>query len=132
MGILSWLIVGLIAGFIGSKIVNRTGEGLVRDILLGILGAMVGGAIFTELGFAGVTGVNLASIVVAVIGAIIVLVVYHAIEASARVLERRGLGPDRAIPRPRCWSLATATPEVQANSMEPDRRPPSASRVHLS
>ena len=54
-GILSWVIVGLIAGFIGSKIVNRTGEGLVRDILLGILGAVVAGAIFTELGLVGVT-----------------------------------------------------------------------------
>jgi uncharacterized membrane protein YeaQ/YmgE (transglycosylase-associated protein family) len=68
MGILSWLIVGLIAGFIGSKIVNRTGEGMVRDILLGILGAIVGDAIFTELGLVGVSGVNLMSIVVAAIG----------------------------------------------------------------
>jgi uncharacterized membrane protein YeaQ/YmgE (transglycosylase-associated protein family) len=82
MGILSWLIVGLIAGFIGSKIVNRTGEGLVRDILLGILGAIVGGDIFTALGLAGVTGVNMSSIVVAAIGAIIVLVVYHAIRGQ--------------------------------------------------
>jgi uncharacterized membrane protein YeaQ/YmgE (transglycosylase-associated protein family) len=69
MGILSWVIVGLIAGFIGSKIVNRGGEGLVRDILLGILGAVVGDAIFTELGLVGVTGVNLTSIVIAAIGA---------------------------------------------------------------
>ena len=49
MGILSWLIVGLIAGFIGSKIVNRGGEGLLRDILLGILGAVVGDAISPNL-----------------------------------------------------------------------------------
>ena len=82
MGILSWLIVGLIAGFIGSKIVNRGGEGLLRDILLGILGAVVGDAIFTELGLVGVTGVNLTSIVVAAIGAIIVLVVYHAVRGK--------------------------------------------------
>ena len=82
MGILSWVIVGLIAGFIGSKIVNRGGEGLVRDILLGILGAIVGDAIFTELGLVGVTGVNLTSIVVAAIGAIIVLVVYHAVRGK--------------------------------------------------
>jgi uncharacterized membrane protein YeaQ/YmgE (transglycosylase-associated protein family) len=79
MGILSWAIVGLIAGFIGSKVVNRTGEGLVRDIILGILGAVVGDAIFTQLGYVGVTGVNLASIVVAAIGAILILVVYHAV-----------------------------------------------------
>jgi len=82
MGILSWLIVGLIAGFIGSKIVNRTGEGMVRDILLGILGAIVGDAIFTELGLVGVSGVNLTSIVVAAIGAIIVLVLYHAVRGQ--------------------------------------------------
>jgi len=79
MGILSWAIVGLIAGFIGSKVVNRTGEGLVRDIILGILGAVVGVVIFTRLGYVGVTGVNLASIVVAAIGAILILVVYHAV-----------------------------------------------------
>jgi len=79
MGILAWLIVGLIAGFIGSKIVNRTGEGLVRDIILGIIGAVVGGAIFQAFGYAGVTGVNVPSIAVAVIGAGIVLVVYHAL-----------------------------------------------------
>jgi uncharacterized membrane protein YeaQ/YmgE (transglycosylase-associated protein family) len=72
-------VVGLIAGFIGSKIVNRSGEGIVRDIVLGIIGAIVGGAIFQGLGHSGVTGVNLYSIFVAVIGAIIVLVLYHAI-----------------------------------------------------
>ena len=49
MGILSWLVVGLIAGFIGSKVVNRSGEGLVRDIILGVIGAVVGDAIFTNL-----------------------------------------------------------------------------------
>jgi len=59
--------------------VNRTDEGLVRDIILGVLGAVVGDAIFTELGLVGVTGINLTSIVVAAIGAILILVVYHAI-----------------------------------------------------
>ena len=76
---LSWIVVGLIAGFIGSKIVNRSGEGFVRDIILGIIGAIVGGAIFHALGRSSVTGINLYSIFVAVIGAIIVLVAYHAI-----------------------------------------------------
>jgi uncharacterized membrane protein YeaQ/YmgE (transglycosylase-associated protein family) len=79
MGIISWIVVGLIAGFIGSKIVNRTGEGLVRDLALGIIGGFVGGWIFTMLGASGVTGVNLYSIFVAVIGAVVVLLVYHAI-----------------------------------------------------
>ena len=58
MGIISWIVIGLIAGFIGSKIVNKTGEGLIRDIILGIIGAFVGGWIFTTMGAAGVTGVT--------------------------------------------------------------------------
>jgi uncharacterized membrane protein YeaQ/YmgE (transglycosylase-associated protein family) len=79
MSIIGWIILGLIAGFIASKIVNKSGEGLVRDILLGVVGALVGGFLFTHLGTAGVTGVNLYSMFVSVVGAIIVLVAYHAI-----------------------------------------------------
>jgi uncharacterized membrane protein YeaQ/YmgE (transglycosylase-associated protein family) len=79
MSILAWLILGLIAGFIGSKIVNKSGEGLLIDIALGIVGAIVGGYLFNTFGHVGVTGLNIYSLVVAVIGAIVVLVVYHAI-----------------------------------------------------
>ena len=79
MGIISWIILGLIAGFIGSKIVNKTGEGFFLDIVLGIVGAIVGGVIFTAVGATGVTGFNLYSMFVAVVGAIVVLVLYHAI-----------------------------------------------------
>jgi uncharacterized membrane protein YeaQ/YmgE (transglycosylase-associated protein family) len=79
MSILAWLILGLIAGFIGSKIVNRTGEGLVLDIVLGVVGALVGGFLFNMFGAVGVTGLNLWSLVVAVVGAIVVLIVYHMI-----------------------------------------------------
>lgn len=79
MGFLSWIILGLIAGFIGSKIVNKTGEGLFLDIILGIVGGVVGGWLMSLFGLAGVSGVNLYSILVAVIGAIVVLWVYHAI-----------------------------------------------------
>jgi uncharacterized membrane protein YeaQ/YmgE (transglycosylase-associated protein family) len=79
MGIISWLILGLIAGFIGSKLVNKQGEGLILDIVLGIVGAFVGGFIFHLLGFAGVSGLNLWSMLVAVIGAVVVLVIYHAV-----------------------------------------------------
>ena len=78
MSILAWLVLGLIAGFIGSKIVNKTGEGLIMDIVLGIVGAFVGGFIFTHFfGAAGVTGLNLYSMFVAVVGAIVVLLIYH-------------------------------------------------------
>jgi uncharacterized membrane protein YeaQ/YmgE (transglycosylase-associated protein family) len=79
MSILGWIILGLISGFIASKIVNRTGEGFVLDIILGIVGAIVGGFLFTAVGASGVTGFNLYSMVVAVIGAIVVLVIYHAL-----------------------------------------------------
>ncbi len=79
MSILGWLILGLIAGFIASKIVNHTGSGVLLDIVLGIVGAMVGGWLFTTFGAAPVTGFNIYSMVVAVVGAVVVLVVYHAI-----------------------------------------------------
>ena len=79
MSIIGWIILGLIAGFIGSKIVNKTGEGFFLDIALGIVGAIVGGFLFTAVGATGVTGFNLYSMFVAIVGAIVVLVVYHAI-----------------------------------------------------
>jgi uncharacterized membrane protein YeaQ/YmgE (transglycosylase-associated protein family) len=79
MSIIAWIVLGLIAGFIASKIVNKRGEGLVRDILLGIVGALIGGWLFHAFGAAGVTGLNLYSLVVAVVGAIVLLVIYHAL-----------------------------------------------------
>ncbi|MDQ2763556.1 MAG: GlsB/YeaQ/YmgE family stress response membrane protein [Pseudomonadota bacterium] len=79
MSILIWLILGLIAGFIASKIVNKSGSGLMLDIVLGIVGAMVGGFLFSLVGAEPVTGLNIYSIIVAVIGAIVVLWIYHAI-----------------------------------------------------
>ena len=79
MSIIAWLILGLLAGFIGSKIVNKTGEGMILDIVLGIVGAVVGGYVFTLFGASGVNGLNLYSLLVAVVGAILVLVIYHAL-----------------------------------------------------
>lgn len=79
MSIIAWIVLGLIAGFIGSKIVNKRGDGMLRDILLGVIGAVVGGWLFHAFGAAGVSGLNLYSLLVAVIGAIVVLVIYHAI-----------------------------------------------------
>jgi uncharacterized membrane protein YeaQ/YmgE (transglycosylase-associated protein family) len=83
MSILAWIVLGLIAGFIGSKIVNKSGEGIVLDIVLGIIGALVGGWLFNRFGASGVTGVNLYSLLVAVIGSVVLLVVYHAIRRMA-------------------------------------------------
>ncbi len=84
MSILAWIVLGLIAGFIGSKIVNKTGEGLILDIVLGIVGAVVGGYLFTLFGAAPVDGLNLYSLLVAIVGAVVVLVVYHMITGSSR------------------------------------------------
>jgi uncharacterized membrane protein YeaQ/YmgE (transglycosylase-associated protein family) len=79
MSIVAWIILGLMSGFIASKIVNRTGEGVLLDIVLGIVGAIVGGFLFAQFGAAGVSGLNLYSMFVAVTGAIVVLLIYHAI-----------------------------------------------------
>ncbi len=83
MSFLAWIILGLIAGFIGSKIVNKRGEGILLDIILGIVGAIVGGFIFSLFGAHGVTGLNLYSLLVAVIGAIVVLWIYHGLVRRA-------------------------------------------------
>jgi uncharacterized membrane protein YeaQ/YmgE (transglycosylase-associated protein family) len=79
MSIFAWIILGLVAGFIGSKLVNKSGEGLILDIILGIIGAVVGGWLFNKFGAAGVSGLNLYSLLVAVVGAVVVLLVYHAL-----------------------------------------------------
>ena len=79
MGIIAWIILGLVAGFIASKIVNKTGEGFLMDVALGVIGALVGGFLFSLVGHQGVTGFNLWSLFVAVIGAIVVLLIYRAV-----------------------------------------------------
>ena len=85
MSIIVWLVLGLVAGFIGSKIVNKSGEGVVVDIVLGIVGAVVGGFLFSIVGASPVTGFNIYSIFVAVIGAIVVLAIYHAVTGRRAV-----------------------------------------------
>lgn len=84
MSILAWIVLGLIAGFISSKIVNRHGEGFLLDIVLGVVGAVVGGWIMAAVGGQGVNGFNLYSILVAVGGAVVVLVIWHAIHGTGR------------------------------------------------
>ncbi len=80
MSIIGWIIFGLIAGFIASKIVNKQGEGLIMDMVLGIVGAVVGGylvAFFTGHPYA--SSFSIASMIVAIFGAIVVLFIYHAV-----------------------------------------------------
>jgi uncharacterized membrane protein YeaQ/YmgE (transglycosylase-associated protein family) len=79
MSIIGWIVLGLISGFIASKIVNKQGEGCILDTVLGIVGALVGGFIFSALGHQKVTGFNLYSFIVAIVGAVVVLILYHAI-----------------------------------------------------
>jgi uncharacterized membrane protein YeaQ/YmgE (transglycosylase-associated protein family) len=79
MSLIAWIVLGLIAGFIGSKLVNKSGEGMILDILLGVVGAVVGGWLFRTFGMPGVTGLNIYSILVAVVGAAVFLIVYHAL-----------------------------------------------------
>ncbi len=93
MSIIAWLILGLISGFIASKIINKTGEGLIMDIVLGVVGAFVGGFLFTHVpvlanligGNSGVSGLNIPSLIIAVIGAGIVLILYHMVFRRRRI-----------------------------------------------
>lgn len=85
MSFISWIVLGLVAGFIGSKLVNRTGEGIVRDVLLGVVGAVIGGYLFNLFGEAGITGLNLYSILVAVVGSVVFLVAYHLVFRLSRL-----------------------------------------------
>ena len=79
MSFIAWIVLGLISGFIASKLVNKSGDGMIVDIILGVVGALVGGWLFHAFGMPGVTGLNVYSLVVAVIGAAVFLIVYHAI-----------------------------------------------------
>jgi uncharacterized membrane protein YeaQ/YmgE (transglycosylase-associated protein family) len=84
MSIISWIILGLIAGFVGAKIVNREGQGFWLDIALGIIGALVGGFLFGLFGASGVTGLNMWSMIVAIVGSIVVLLIYNAVISRRR------------------------------------------------
>ncbi len=85
MSVISWIILGVIAGFLGSKIVNKSGQGIIMDIVLGIVGAIVGGLIFNFFGQSGVTGLNIYSLIVSVIGAVVVLWLYHQVSGRRSV-----------------------------------------------
>jgi uncharacterized membrane protein YeaQ/YmgE (transglycosylase-associated protein family) len=83
MSFIAWIVLGLIAGFIASKLVNKSGEGMLMDILLGVVGSIVGGWLFNTFGMPGVTGLNLYSLLVAVVGAAVFLIIYHALTRRA-------------------------------------------------
>jgi uncharacterized membrane protein YeaQ/YmgE (transglycosylase-associated protein family) len=85
MSIIAWIVLGLISGFIASKIMNKSGEGFILDVVLGIVGAVVGGFIFNAVGAPGVNGVNIWSMIVAVLGAMVVLGIKHGVMGRGRV-----------------------------------------------
>jgi len=86
VSIIGWIVLGLIAGWIASKIVGGSSQGIFLDIALGIVGALVGGFLYsTLLGGPGVTGLNIGSIIVSIIAAIIVLWVYHAVTSRRTI-----------------------------------------------
>ncbi len=84
MTIIAWIVLGLIAGFIGSKIVSHHGQGVVVDVVLGVVGAVVGGFLFQLLGGPGVTGFNVWSLLVSVGGAVVVLLIWNALSGHGR------------------------------------------------
>lgn len=88
MSIIAWVVLGLIAGFISSKIMNGQGEGSILDIVLGVVGAVVGGFLFNLVGATGIDGFSIWSLLVATVGAMVVLGVKHALTGSSSRLSR--------------------------------------------
>ncbi len=84
MSLLAWIVLGVLAGFIASKLVNKSGDGFVLDLILGMVGSVAGGWLFNLFGMSGVTGLNLYSLLVSVAGAVVVLVIYHAVRGRRR------------------------------------------------
>lgn len=82
MTFIAWIVLGLVAGYIASQIVNKSGDGVLVDIGLGVVGAVAGGWLFNTFGMRGVSGLNLYSLMVAVLGAVAVLAVYHMVLRS--------------------------------------------------
>jgi uncharacterized membrane protein YeaQ/YmgE (transglycosylase-associated protein family) len=78
MSFIAWIVLGLIAGFIGNKLVNKKGKGILGNLIVGVVGALFGGFLFDLFGANGVTGLNLWSILVAVVGAVVLLAGYNA------------------------------------------------------
>lgn len=88
MSIIAWLVLGLLAGFIASQIVNRRGSGIFLDMVLGIIGALVGGWLFSLFGAREPTGLDLYSLLVATVGSTVVLLLYHALTGTGRTASR--------------------------------------------
>jgi uncharacterized membrane protein YeaQ/YmgE (transglycosylase-associated protein family) len=95
LSFVAWIVIGLVIGFIGNKILNKTGRGLGRDCLIGIVGAFVSGFLANLLGKPGGPGLDLYSLVVAAVGAAVFMFVYHALFRRRRFLSMRFKQPTR-------------------------------------
>ena len=78
-GLIAWIIIGLIAGWLTGKLMKGSGFGFLMDMIVGLVGALVGGAIFRALTRFDMFGFNLTSMFVAILGAVVVLFLWHAI-----------------------------------------------------
>jgi uncharacterized membrane protein YeaQ/YmgE (transglycosylase-associated protein family) len=85
----AWIVLGLVTGFIASTLLNKTGHGLGRDCLMGIVGALVGGFLSNLIGRPSAVGPDFYSLIVAVVGAIVFMFVYHALFRRGRFLQMR-------------------------------------------
>jgi uncharacterized membrane protein YeaQ/YmgE (transglycosylase-associated protein family) len=79
---IAWIAAGLIAGLIANKIVNKSGDGLVLDIVLGIFGGLLGGWLASFFGVDVTQGLNIPSVLVAIVGAVVILLASHAVRAA--------------------------------------------------
>jgi uncharacterized membrane protein YeaQ/YmgE (transglycosylase-associated protein family) len=95
LSFVAWIVIGLVIGFIGSKILNKTGRGLGRDCLIGIVGALVSGFLSSLLGKPGGPGLDLYSLLVAAVGAVVFMIAYHALFRRRRFLSMRFKRPTR-------------------------------------
>jgi uncharacterized membrane protein YeaQ/YmgE (transglycosylase-associated protein family) len=89
LSFVAWIVIGLVTGFIGNKILNKTGRGLGRDCLIGIVGAFISGFLANLLGTPGGQGLDIYSLVVAAVGGIVFMFVYHALFRRRRFLSMR-------------------------------------------
>ena len=82
MSILTWIVLGLIVGFIANRLFDKTGESILRNIVMGVIGAVLGGELINKFGIAGATWLNMWSVLVSVSGAALFLVVYHVLQGA--------------------------------------------------
>lgn len=84
MDLLSWIVLGLIAGWIATNITDRPSSGCLTRIAVGVIGALVGGALARAAGYRGVDGISLRSVLLSAVGAVVFLLLLNAIEGRRR------------------------------------------------